>query len=154
MEPVINYSRARYVLMLAAAFVIAVPMSIYSISKGQAVAIVGGFIGLLVATLCALGALHTLRKDGPALAREGDLLVGNELERPLPISQTTFEIVLAPEKNWYIILRSGDVKKRLYTGGWKLEGHHSVTKAVATQALLDLGLTERVPPKFYLFPPN
>ena len=151
--PVISYSRVRYLMMFAAALVLAVPTSIYLLSTGQAIGILGGCVSLIIAVFCAIGAIRMMRKHGPALAREGDFLVGNELARPLPIAQTTFEIILA-ESSWYIIIRSGDFKKRLYTGGWKVEGHRFVTKTVAAQVLLELGLTERVPPKSYWLPPS
>jgi hypothetical protein len=115
----------------------------YGVIHGETTGVVGGSVSLLVVGLFALGVRHKVRGNAVALAREGDFLVGGELERPLSIADTTFEIVTDYEGSWVVVLCSGDAKIRLGAGGWTAAGERSVTKAAADRLLLALGLKRR-----------
>ena len=108
-----------------------------AVALGVTVAVVG----LVLVALFALGVKDRLRGGGVALAREGDVLTGGELKRPLPVAGTTFAIDADYEGSWIIVLRTSEgTTARLSPGGWALEGERFVSKAVAERALLEMGL--------------
>lgn len=139
-SPVIRYSSARYRLVIALGLLLVAPLLTYGVAQDQTLALGPGLMGVLLLGLFTLGVRDKLRGNGVALAREGDALVGGELERPLPIAGTSFEIVTDYEGGWVIVLRHGDATVRLGAGGWAVDGERLVTKAVAEQMLLALGL--------------
>ena len=76
--------------------------------------------------------------------RDGDVLIGGELKRPLPAADATFAIESDHQGSWVIVLSVGSEDPvRLSAGGWALDGERFVTKKVAEQALLGMGLTRR-----------
>jgi hypothetical protein len=98
----------------------------------------------VVVALFARGARDRLRGGRIALRRDGDLLVGHELKRPLPLAGTTFAIESDHEGSWVIVLDAGSGERvRLSAGGWALDGERFVTRKVAERGLLDMGLTRR-----------
>jgi hypothetical protein len=113
---------------------------VYGIASGSTIGIGAGAVGLVFVGLFARGTKDKVLGRGPALVREGDLLVGGELAAPLPVAATTFEIATDYEGGWVIILRAPGVKKRLAAGGWNVDGKR-VTKRDAEHVLLALGLT-------------
>lgn len=115
-------------------------MLVYGVTAGAAIAIAAGAGGLLFVGLFARGTKDKVLGRGPALARDGDLLVGGELAAPLPIAATTFEIATDYEGGWVIVLRAPGVTKRLAAGGWNVDGKR-VTKRDAQRVLRALGLT-------------
>jgi hypothetical protein len=141
--PIIYYSPGRYRLVVAIGMLLTASWLAYGITQSQAIDIASGIAGLLLVGLFARGIKGKLRYTGIALAREGDLLVGGELDRPLPVSETTFEIVSDYRGSWVIVLRSRDATTRLGAGGWRIEGERFVTKKVAERVLLALGLKHR-----------
>ena len=112
----------------------------FGVSGGSGIAIAAGVGGLVFVGLFALGTKDKMRNPGPALTREGDLLVGGELDAPVPIAGTTFEIKTDYEGAFVIVLRGPWGSKRLASGGWKVGGER-VTKPVADRVLRELGLT-------------
>jgi hypothetical protein len=138
--PVVEYSPARYGAIIAIGLLIAGAVLVYGVTSGDTIAIAAGAVGLLFVGLFARGTKDKVLGRGPALAREGDLLVGGELAAPLPVSATTFEIATDYEGGWVIILRAPGVKKRLAAGGWNVDGKR-VTKRDAERVLVAMGLT-------------
>jgi hypothetical protein len=117
----------------------------YGIASSSAGAIAGGCAGLVFVALFARGVRDRLRGGGVALTRDGELLIGGELKRPLPLAGTTFAFESDHEGSWVIVLHAGSGERvRLSAGGWALEGERFVTKNVAERALLGMGLTRRV----------
>jgi hypothetical protein len=141
--PVIRYSPWRYLAVVATGLACFGLALVYGALQGEAVAIAVGVAGLLLVGLFTLGVKDKLRDPGPALARDGDLLVGGELRRALPIAETTFEIVPDNRGSWVIVLRSPQETVRLAAGGWRIAGERRVSKAVAERALMQLGLARR-----------
>lgn len=141
--PVVHYSPARYWMFIAAGSVIAVAALTYGVSQHQVIAAGTGILVLVFTALFWLGVREKVSGKGPALARDGDFLVGGELARPLPIAETTYEIKSDNQGSWIIVLRSGDATFRLGAGGWRVDGERFFTKAVAERVLGDLGLTRR-----------
>lgn len=141
--PKIHYSPVRYRIVVATGLLIAASALAYGATQGEAIAIAGGLVGLLFVGLFARAVQDKLRAGALALARKGDFLVGGEVDPPLPIAETTFEITSDYEGSWVVVLRSPDASIRLGAGGWKVEGERFVTKAVAERVLLGLGLTRR-----------
>ena len=139
---VIEYSPARYRLIIGAGAAIAATALIAGLASGTAGAIAAGAGGLLLVALYWRGVSRKLR-GGVALAREGDLLVGGELPHPLPIAGTTYRIASDHGGSWIIELHAPGEVVRLGAGGWRVRGARFVTRAVAERALRDLGLTER-----------
>lgn len=142
-NPIIRYSPIRYRVVITIGLLLAVSLLGYGVAQGQTIGLVGGFASLLLVGLFTLGVRDKLRDSGIALAREGDLLVGGELDRPLSIRETTFEIVSDYQGSWVVVLRNRDATIRLGAGGWRVEGERFVTKAVAERALIALGLKRR-----------
>jgi hypothetical protein len=116
----------------------------YGVVSSSTGAIATGCAGLVFAALFARGVRERLRGGGIALRRDGELLVGGELKRPLPVAATTFAIESDHEGSWVIVLQaqSGE-RARLSAGGWALDGERFVTRKVAERALLGMGLTRR-----------
>jgi hypothetical protein len=140
--PVIYYSALAYRLAGATGLVVACALLAYGIVQGQALNVAAG-----LAVVVVVGIFRHRRKPrggAVALAREGDLLVGGELPHPLPISETTFDMVPDHQGSWLVLLRSGHDTIRLAPGGWKLRSKRIVDQAAARQVLLALGLRERV----------
>jgi hypothetical protein len=117
----------------------------YGVASASTAAIAGSCLGLVFVALFARGVRDRLRGGGIALMRDGDLLVGGELKRPLPLAGTTFAIESDHEGSWVIVLDAGSGERvRLSAGGWALDGERFVTRKVAERGLLDMGLTRRV----------
>jgi hypothetical protein len=139
--PVARYSPVRYRVAIAIGALTAGAVLAWGASTGAPAAAAGGGAGLLFVTLFARAVWEKARGGGCALARDGDLLVGGELERPLPVDGTTFEIKSDYEGGWVIVLRHGDKTVRLGAGGWTTDRERLVTRGGAERLLLDLGLT-------------
>ncbi len=131
--PVFRYSPLRYWLVIAVGLVV--------FGGAVALGVTVAVVGLVLVGLFTLGVRNRLRGGGVALAREGDVLVGGELKRPLPVAGTTFAIEADNEGSWVIVLRGSEGSVRLSPGGWALEGERFVSRAVAERALLGMGLT-------------
>ena len=141
--PTIRYSRATYGAGIATGLLVAILLLVFGVAYHQSVSAIEGLAVLLFVGVFALGVKHKLASRRVALAREGDLLVGSELKRPLPVSETTFEIVSDYEGGWGVVLRVRDETIALRAGGWKVEGERFVTKAIAERTLLALGLKQQ-----------
>jgi hypothetical protein len=139
----VYYSPIRYRLVMAIGVVLAAAELAYGVAGGGTTAVAVGVAGLVLVGLFARGVSDKLRQGVPALAREGAYLVGGELARPLPIADTTFEIVSDHAGSWVVVLRCADATIRLGAGGWRVEGERAVTRSVAERVLLALGLTPR-----------
>ncbi len=134
--PVFRYSPLRYRLIIA--------LGLLVFGGAVALGVTAAVVGLVLVALFALGVKDRLRGGGVALAREGDVLIGGELRRPLPVAGTTFAIEAVNEGTWIIVLRGSEGKAvRLSPGGWALEGERFVTKPVAERALLGMGLSRQ-----------
>src|SRR2546423_809048 len=141
--PVVRYSPVRYRLVIAVGLLCVGGVLTWGVADRVPPAIAAGSAGLLFVALFARAVWGKIRGGGCALAREGDVLVGSELDGPLPIAGTTFEIESDYEGGWVIVLRRHDVTVRLGAGGWTTDRERFVTRAGAEQLLLDLGLTRR-----------
>jgi len=137
---IIRYSPVRYRIVIAVGLLLATVLLAYGVVKGGVISITIGLAGMLFVGLFARGVRRKLSGGALALARDGELLVGGELNQPLPISQTTFEIVSDYEGSWIIVLRCQGATTRLGAGGWRIDGQRFVTKAVAERALLAFDL--------------
>lgn len=142
-SPIVRYSSARYRLVIALGLLVAVSSLTFGVEQDQAIALAAGLVSVLFVGLFTLGVRDKLWGNRVALARDGALLVGGELDRPLPIAETTFEIATDYEGGWVIVLRHGDATVRLGAGGWTVTGERLVTKAAADRMLLALGLQRR-----------
>jgi hypothetical protein len=133
----------RYRLGIAAGLLFGAALLAYGVAQRQAVS---GGIGLgtfVLVALVGLGFRGKMRDGVPALAREGEWLVGGELREPLLVRETTFEIADASVGGWMIVLRNRHSTVRLSVGGWRLDGERFVTKAVAKRVLLAFGLKQQ-----------
>ncbi len=141
--PVIRYSPVRYRFYTATTAVLGMSLCAYGVTRGETTS---GFVGIAVLIFLALllrGVIDRVRVGGVALAREGDVLVGGELRRPLPANGTEFEMVPNWQGGWVLVLRHGDTRVRLRGdgGGWKIDGRRRVTKELLERVLLEMGLT-------------
>jgi hypothetical protein len=141
--PVIYYSALAYRVAGATGLVVACALLAYGIVQAQALNVAAGLAVVVVVGIFRHANRRKPRGGAVALAREGDLLVGGELPHPLPISETTFDVVPDYQGSWLVLLRSGDDTIRLAPGGWKLRSKAIVDQAAARQVLLALGLRER-----------
>ena len=117
---------------------------VYGLAAAASWAIAAGAAGLVFVALFARGVWERLRGGRIALMRDGDVLIGGELKRPLPAADATFAIESDHQGSWVIVLSAGSEDPvRLSAGGWALDGERFVTKKVAEQALLGMGLTRR-----------
>jgi hypothetical protein len=139
--PTIRYSPVRYRLLIGMGVVAALTLLAYGVARAGVVYTATGVGGLLLVGLCAYGVKDRLRTAGIALAREGDFLIGGELNQPLPVGETTFEIVSDYNGSWVIVLRHQERTVRLGAGGWKIDGVGFATRARAERALVALGLS-------------
>ncbi len=120
-------------------------VTVYGLAAAASPAVIAaGAVGLAFSALFARGARDRLRGDRIALMRDGDVLIGGELQRPLPASDATFAIESDHQGSWVIVLNAGSEDPvRLSAGGWALDGERFVTFKVAEQALLGMGLTRQ-----------
>ena len=80
---------------------------VYGLAAASPGAIAGGAAGLVFAALLARGVWDRLRGGRIALMRDGDVLIGGELERPLPAADATFAIESDHQGSWVIVLSAG-----------------------------------------------
>jgi hypothetical protein len=112
----------------------------YAVARHNPAGVAAAFGLLVFAGLFAFNVQGKLRDQTVALAREGEVLVGAELNQSLPIAETTFEIVSDYNGSWIVVLRSQSATIRLSPGGWRMEGTKGPTKYVVVQALRAMGL--------------
>ena len=139
--PVVRYSPLRYWLVAATGAACGAALAAYGAAADEPVLLAAGTGLMVLALLFGVAAARKLRTRGPALAREGDRLIGEELPEPLPVAGTTFRTESDNEGSWIIVLRSGPRRLHLAAGGWTVDGHRFVTRSVAETILGDLGLS-------------
>ena len=139
--PVARYASGRYRAAIAAGALCAGGLLVWGAAGGATAVAAAGAVGLLFVALFARATWDKASRGGCALARQGDLLVGGELARPLPVAGTTFEIASDHDGGWVIVLRHPSQTVRLGAGGWTTDRERFVTRAGAERLLLDLGLT-------------
>jgi hypothetical protein len=136
------YSRARLAAPVAAGLLVGAGLLAWGVVQAVPAAIGGGAFALVLSGLFALATRGKRERGAVALARAGPLLVGEELDRPLPVAETTFELRSDFEGAWVIVLRCRGESARLASGGWRIAGERRITKQLARSTLLALGLRE------------
>lgn len=154
--PVFLYAAGRYRFLFLLCLCLGGLEAAYGLSRGDwLIASIGGIFAGCSALFWL--AVRDKIKAGPALTREGNMLMGGELPRPIPVEGSRFQIRDDYEGGWIVLLWAGESEFRLSPGGWTLEEEFSgtgkslgarwPTRKMVREALLQLGLEENVPEK-------
>jgi hypothetical protein len=139
---VIYYFAARYKLAIIVSIILAVILVSYGFINGEWIYLAVGVFCFVFAGLFTMSVKDKIKPGAIALARKGDLLIGNELRNPLPIAETTFEIKSDYEGGWWVILHHNNSSIRLGAGGWKVADRKLLTKDLVEKIFLSYGLKE------------
>jgi hypothetical protein len=139
---VIYYSPLLYKVAILAAVVLAVTLFMYGQSSNQPIFLGVSLFCVVFAGLFSWSVKNKLKPGAIALANKEGMLVGNELNEPLTIAETTFETKSDYEGGWVIKLYSKNKIVTLGAGGWRTATKSRLTKNDAAQILQSFGLKQ------------